>query len=71
MLRRDKSPVATIGSRFEKTGTKGSSWMIEAFLSPAGLPRHVCLVETTTRRLMTVAVSVLAESSLFTPLDKA
>jgi hypothetical protein len=71
VLRRDKSPVATVGSRFEKTGSWASSWTVEAVLSPQGLPSHARLVETTTGRCMTVAVSVLGDPSRFTPQGKS
>jgi hypothetical protein len=71
VLRRDKSAVAAVGNRFEKTGSWASSWTVEAILNPQGLPSHARLVEMTTGRCMTVAVSVLADPSRFTPQYKS
>ena len=69
MLKMGKSPVATVGSRFEKIGSWGSSWTVEAVLNPMGLPDHARLVETTTGRTMTVAVSVLGDFRRFIRQD--
>ncbi len=69
MLKRNIPPAVNVGSRFEKAGMWGSYWTIEAIFNPMGLPSHVRLVEAATGRKMTVAASVLTDSSRFTLLD--
>jgi hypothetical protein len=63
-----KKVEAIVGSRFAKADSRRSVWIVEALLHPAGLPDHVCLIEQTTSRRMTIAASVLLDRGHFTAL---
>jgi hypothetical protein len=50
-------------------GATAAIWTVEALFQPVGLPQHTRLVDDTTGRQMTVAVSVLADPDRFIPVD--
>lgn len=67
--RRARSEDVQRGDVFRKIGTYGGDWVVERVFDYPDIPRHVRMVERTSRRAMTVAADVLYDPAVFTPLE--
>ena len=53
------------GDVFRKVGTFSGDWVVERVFDYPDMPRHVRMVERTSRRAMTVALAVLFDPTLY------
>ncbi len=67
--RRSRSEDVQRGDVFRKIGTYGGDWVVERVFDYPDIPRHVRMVERTSRRAMTVAADILFDPAAFTPLE--
>ena len=67
--RRTRSDDVQRGDVFRKMGTYGGDWVVERVFEYPDIPRHVRLVERTSRRAMTVAADVLFDPTMYVPLE--
>ena len=67
--RRARSEDVQRGDVFRKLGTYGGDWEVERVFDYPDIPRHVRMIERSTRRAMTVAADVLFDPAMYTPLE--
>jgi len=67
--RRSRGEDVQRGDVFRKVGTYGGDWVVERVFEYPDIPRHVRMVERTSRRAMTVAADILFDPAVFTPLE--
>ncbi len=64
--RRPRGDEVQRGDIFRKVGAYGGDWVVEQVFDYPDIPRHVRMVEQTSRRAMTVAVALLSDPAFFT-----
>jgi hypothetical protein len=67
--RRTRSEDVQRGDVFRKIGTYGGEWVVDRIFEYPDIPRHVRMVERTSRRAMTVAADVLYDPAIFMPIE--
>ena len=67
--RRARSDDVQRGDVFRKIGTYGGDWVVERVFDYPDIPRHVRMVERTSRRAMTVAADVLFDPTMYMQLE--
>ena len=67
--RRARSEDVQRGDVFRKIGTYGGDWVVERVFEYPDIPRHVRMVERTSRRAMTVAADVLFDPTMYIALE--
>ena len=66
--RRSRAEDVQRGDVFRKLGTYGGDWVVERIFDYPDIPRHVRMVERTSRRTMTVAAALLYDPAFYSQI---
>jgi hypothetical protein len=69
--RRSRADEVQRGDVFRKLGTYGGDWVVDRVFDYPDIPRHVRMVERTTRRAMTVAAALLYDPTFYTQIGSS